>query len=88
MAPELRLAYDALTADKAEQIAAILAVKAPHLDQDERLVRARVIMTAVIDLLPLVQEADEAQRPAIVAEIKRLTLACLEASTVGGSSSQ
>jgi AcrR family transcriptional regulator len=79
ISPELQATADATTRQMIAEIQKIIMGQAPHLDAAEAQVAAQVLMHMVKGVLPLVEAADPAQRPAIVAEFKRMGVAYLAA---------
>ena len=81
LSPELQAVGDASTNQMIAEIQKIMMGKAPHLPEGEAHVAAQVLMHMIKGLLPLVETAVPEQRPAIIAEFKRMGMAYLTAVT-------
>lgn len=77
ISPELQAVADASTKAMVTEIRKIIMGKAPHLKEADANVAAQVLMNMIKGLLPMVETADSDQRPAIIAEFKRMGVAYL-----------
>ena len=81
LSPELQAVADASTNQMILEVQKIIKGKAPQLNEDEAYAAAQALMHMIRGTLPLVETAVPEQRPAIIAEFKRMGTAYLTAIT-------
>lgn len=81
LSPELQAVADASTNQMILEVQKIFQGKSPQLSDEESYVAAQALMHMIKGMLPLVETAVPEQRPAVIAEFKRMGIAYLTAVT-------
>ena len=79
--PQLQVVAEEATNQMILEVQKIVAGKAPHLTEERSFVISQVLMHMIKGILPLIETAVPAERPALIAEFKRMGVTYLEAAT-------